>query len=268
MDLEALSFLRLTTVLGVLGLLLVVESWTPFRASIRSRFRHVATNLTIGGSNAIVVNLLFGGMLIAASRQAEGWGLLHHLGLGPLATVAASVVLLDLIFYGFHWANHFIPFLWRFHRAHHSDLDLDVTTALRFHLGEVLISTLIKAVAIVLLGIPVLGLLTFETLLVAAAEFQHSNLLLPEPIDKRLRLLVITTHMHWIHHSQLPLHHNSNFGTIFSGWDRLFRTYFMRVRQEDVRIGLEQYPAHEQVGLGRFYAMPIESKCRIPSMTT
>jgi len=268
MDFETLSFLRLTTVLGVLGLLLAVESWTPFRASIRSRLRHIATNLTIAGSNAAVLNLLFSGMLVLVSRQTEGWGMLHHLGLSPLTNVAASVVLLDVTFYGFHWANHIIPFLWRFHRAHHSDLDLDVTTAFRFHLGEVLISTLVKAVAIVLLGIPVIGLLTFETLLVAAAEFQHSNLLLPEPIDKRLRLFIITPHMHWIHHSQLSVHHNSNFGTIFSGWDRLFRTYSLPVRQEDVRIGLERYSVPEQVGLRRFYAMPFESGCETPPMRT
>jgi sterol desaturase/sphingolipid hydroxylase (fatty acid hydroxylase superfamily) len=145
---------------------------------------------------------------------------------------------------------------------------MDVTTALRFHPGEVLISTLIKAVAIVTLGVPVIGLLAFETLLVAAAEFQHSNLQLPQPIGTRLGLLVVTPHMHWIHHSRLPLHHNSNFGTIFSGWDRLFHTYFMQVRQEDIRIGLEQYSAPEQVGLGRFYAMPFQSGCWIPPVTT
>jgi sterol desaturase/sphingolipid hydroxylase (fatty acid hydroxylase superfamily) len=190
------------------------------------------------------------------SRHSEGWGLLHYLNLGPLGSVAASIVLLDLFFYGFHWANHIIPFLWRFHRAHHSDLELDVTTAFRFHLGEVLISMLIKASAVILLGIPVLGLLSFEILLVIAAEFQHSNLWLPELIDKRLRLLVITPHMHWIHHSQLPLHHNSNFGTIFSGWDRLFRTYSLPIRQEEVRIGLEQYSTPEQVGFRRFWAIP------------
>lgn len=262
MDVETLSFLRLTTVLGVLGLLLIIESWTPFRASIRSRVHHIATNLSIAGSNAVVVNLLFSGMLILVSHQAEGWGLLYYLGLGPLANVAASVILLDLTFYGFHRANHIIPFLWRFHKAHHSDLELDVTTAFRFHLGEVLISLLIKTVAVVLLGIPIIGLLIFETLLVAAAEFQHSNLQLPEPIDKRLRLLVITPYIHWIHHSQLPLHHNSNFGTIFSGWDRLFHTYFLQVRQEDVRIGLEQYSAPEQVGFSQFFTMPFKSRAR------
>ncbi len=256
MDVETLSLLRLTTVLGVLGLLLAVESWTPFRNSIRSRFRHIATNLSIAVSNAVVINLLFSGALMLVSRHAEGWGLLHYLGLGPLGNVGASIVLLDLTFYGFHQANHVIPFLWRFHRAHHSDLELDVTTAFRFHLGEVLISMLIKASAVILLGIPIIGLLSFEILLVAAAEFQHSNLRLPEPIDKRLRLLVITPHMHWIHHSQLPLHHNSNFGTIFSGWDRLFRTYSLPIRQEEIRIGLERYSTPEQVGFRRFYAMP------------
>ena len=158
-----LSFLRPTTVLGVLGLLLVIESWTPFRASIRVKvppYRHQPLHRR--EQRCCGSNLLFSGMLILVSRQAEGWGLLHYLGLGPLANVAASVVLLDLTFYGFHWANHIIPFLWRFHRAHHSDLELDVTTAFRFHLGEVLISMLIKAMAVILLGIPVIGLLLFE----------------------------------------------------------------------------------------------------------
>lgn len=259
MDVETLSFLRPATVLSVLAILLLLESWTPFRTSIRSRFRHIATNLSIAGSNAVVVNLLFSGTLMLVSRQAEGWGLLQYLEVGSLSKVVTSIVLLDLIFYGFHRANHIIPFLWRFHRAHHSDLVLDVTTAFRFHLGEVLISVLLKAVVIALLGIPVIGLLSFEILLVAAAEFQHSNLRLPELIDKRLRLLIITPHMHWIHHSQLSLHHNSNFGTILSAWDRLFHTYSLPVRQEEVRIGLEQYAAPEQVGLRRFYTMPFGS---------
>lgn len=270
MDDRTLSALRLTAVLGALSLFLFIEWLAPFRVPGRSKLRHAATNLTIAGSNAVVVNLVFGGMLIVLSHRAESesWGLLHYFGFGHAFNIAASVVLLDLIFYGFHWANHVLPFLWRLHRAHHSDLDLDVTTALRFHLGEVLMSTLLKAAAIILLGIPALGLIAFETLLATAAEFQHSNLLLPENVDRLLRRLIITPHMHWIHHSQLPRHHNSNFGTIFSEWDRLFRTEFMRIRKEGVCVGLARYSSPDQVGFGSFYAMPFGSKCETPSNMT
>jgi len=262
------SLLRPVSALGILGLLLALEWLIPFRVPAQSKLRHVATNLIIGGSNAVVVNLLFGWALLLLSlrAEAEGWGLLHQIGAGSVANLITSVVLLDLIFYGVHWANHHAPFLWRFHRAHHSDLDLDVTTALRFHIGEVLISTAIKAVCVAVLGISPIGLIVFEATLLAAAQFQHSNLQLPESMEIWLRFLVITPHIHWIHHSRRPQEHNTNFGTILSGWDRLFRTYSMGVYREEIRIGLDQYPSPEHVGLGRFYTIPFGPGCPIPPM--
>jgi len=259
-----ISLLRPISAFALLGFFLSLEWRIPFRVPIQAKFRHAATNLVIGGTNAVVVNLIMGGILLFLTSQVEtqGWGLLHHVGLGPLVNLVASVVLLDLIFYGVHWANHHVPVLWRFHRAHHSDLDLDVTTALRFHIGEVLISTGIKVVAIPTLGISVLGLVVFEMALLAAAQFQHSNLKLPEPVENWFRLLIVTPRMHWIHHSRHPREHNANFGTIFSGWDRLIGTYFMQVRQEEIRVGLDGYPSPEHVGLLRFYAMPVGAGCQ------
>ena len=260
-----ISLLRPISAFALLGFLLSLEWRIPFRVPIQAKFRHAATNLVIGGTNAVVVNLVMGGILLFLTSQVEtqGWGLLHHVGLRPLVNFAASVVLLDLIFYGVHWANHHVPFLWRLHRAHHSDLDLDVTTAQRFHLGEVLISTLIKAAAIPIVGVSWMGLLIFELVLQAATQFQHSNLRLPEPIDKGVRYLVVTPHMHWIHHSHRPQEHNTNFGTIFSGWDRMFRTYFLQVHQEEIRVGLDEYPTPAHVCLLPFHTMPFGGGCRL-----
>ncbi len=258
------SYVRAISAFALLGLLLCLEWRSPFRVPIQSKLQHAATNLMIGGTNAAVVNLLMGTLLLFLSHRVESrdWGLLHHFGWGTLPNILASAVLLDLLFYGVHWANHYVPFLWRFHRAHHSDLDLDVTTSQRFHIGEVLISTLIKAVAIPVLGVSWMGLLIFEVVLQAATQFQHSNLGLPAPLDKGVRLLLVTPHMHWIHHSRRPREHNANFGTIFSVWDRLFGTYFMQTRQEEIRVGLQQYPSVEHVGLFQFLGMPLATACQ------
>jgi len=244
-----ISLLRPISAFALLGVLLSLEWRIPFRLPTQAKFRHAATNLVIGGTNAVVVNLVMGGILLLLTSQVEtqGWGLLHRVGLGPLVNLAASVILLDLIFYGVHWANHHVPFLWRLHRAHHSDLDLDVTTSQRFHIGEVLISTLIKAASIAALGISWMGLLIFELVLQAATQFQHSNLRLPEPVDKGVRYLVVTPHMHWIHHSFRPREHNTNFGTIFTAWDRLFGTYarLPRAQQERIVFGVRELPRRD-----------------------
>lgn len=264
-DIEAhLGLIRSAAAFGGLGVLLAVEAWAPFRAPVQSKLGHVAVNLGVAGTNAAAVNLVFGGLLLlwAAHASEAGWGLFAVLGLGGASRVAASIVALDLIFYGVHWANHRVPFLWRFHRAHHSDLDFDVTTALRFHLGEVLVSTGVKAACVVALGVPPLGLAGFEVLLLAAAQFQHSNLHLPGPWDARLRALIVTPDMHRVHHSRVPTEHNANFGTILSGWDRLLRTYRMAVRQEDIVIGLESYPTPDRVTFLRFWTMPFGIGCR------
>ncbi len=261
LDTNTLSTLRLASVLGILGLLLALEWRLPFRTPRQPTVRHAAMNLMIAGSNAVLVNLVFGGWLLFLSHRvaSESWGLLPHLGLSPPALIVASVVLLDLIFYGVHWANHALFWLWRFHRAHHSDLDLDVTSAFRFHLGEVLISTGIKALIIPILGIPPAGLLLFDTLLVASAEFQHSNVRLPPSLDAALRRMIVTPHMHWIHHSRETMHHNANFGTILSVWDRIFGTGFFEVRRRDVQIGLDEYSSPESVSFRAFLAMPLGS---------
>ena len=256
--------LRMSLAFGVLGFFLALEAWRPFRTPVQSKLQHVATNLVIVGGNAVVVNLLVGGGLLLWSRRVEieGWGLLNQFGWGSLANILVSVVLLDLIFFGNHWANHHVPFLWRFHRAHHSDLDVDVSTGLRFHLGEVLISMGVKGVSIVALGVSPVGFIISEIAILAAVQFQHTNVSLPKYLETPIRTILVTPYMHWVHHSCLPQEHNSNFGTMLSGWDRLFGTYFMEVRREEIRLGLDEYSSPDHIGIIRFYLMPWGPKCR------
>lgn len=256
--------LRSVAAVSGLALLLSAEWWMPFRAGLQAKVRHAATNLAIAGSNAVIVTLLFGGLLLVWSREVESkqWGVLHYLNLSVVPAIIAAVVILDFVFYLVHWANHRVPILWRFHRAHHSDLDLDVTSALRFHLGEVLISTGIKAICIPLLGITWPSLVMFEMTLQAAAQFQHSNVRLPESWERKMRMLIVTPHMHWSHHSRFPEDHNRNFGTILSVWDRALRTFALRLPRAEIRLGLDDYPLPKDTGIMRFYLMPFGRGCR------
>ncbi len=155
------------------------------------------------------------------------------------AGLLLDIVLLDLAIYGWHVANHRVALLWRFHRVHHEDEFLDVTSALRFHVGEVLLSACARAVLIILLGLPLASVLVFETLLLAAAGFHHSNLKLPARLEWLLSRLLITPSIHWVHHHAVRAHTDSNYGTLFSFWDRLFRTRSDFARRRGMRIGVE-----------------------------
>jgi len=247
-----------------LGLFLGLERRRPFRVSVQGKLLHAATNLTIAGGNAAVVTLLVGGLLLAWIdwTNREGWGLLQQMGVGPTGNIVASVLLLDLIFYGMHRANHRFSILWRFHRAHHSDLEVDVTTALRFHLGEVLISTGIKAAIIPVMGISWIGWLVYEIAAQAVSQFQHMNVPLPDPVDSEIRRLLVTPGMHWIHHSRRRLDHDTNFGIIFSTWDRWLGTYRMQARREEIQVGLDEYPLPERGNLWQFFKIPFGAGCR------
>ncbi len=257
------AFWRFTFAVGGLAVWLVLENVWSFRLPVQSRLSRYVINLSIAGGNALLLSILLGGFLLVWSRQVmmAHTGLLNLFGLNGMANVVGSVIVLDLVFYGVHRANHSIPVLWRFHRVHHSDLDLDVTTAFRFHPGEVLISALIKLPAIWALGISPLGLASFEIGLLAAAQFQHSNMRVSEPYETIVRRVLVTPNMHRIHHSTVRGEHNSNFSTIFSVWDRLLGTYHMKVRQEGIRIGLSEYQDPRVLSLPRVFWMPFAGRC-------
>ncbi len=245
---------------------MVWESAAPLRTPVESKLRHVSVNLVIFGVNALVLRLVAGGGLLLWSSRIENqaWGLLNQLQLNPVADIAVSVILLDLSYYGIHRLNHRVPFLWRFHRAHHSDLDVDVTTGLRFHIGEVLISTSIKIVSVLALGISPLGVLISEMALLMSAQFQHSNIPLPATIERSLRLCVVTPPMHIVHHSVRLTEQNSNYGTMLSWWDRLFGSYVRTGPQDTMTLGLDEY--RRDLGVIEFYRIPLNPTSKTVSV--
>jgi len=256
--------LRWVFLLGVTAALLGMEWAAPFRTPMQSKLKHVSTNLIIFGSNSLIAQFIAGLTLLIWSSYvtSEGWGLLYQLSLGPVAHVMVSIILLDLVAYGLHRLYHHLPLLWRLHRAHHSDLDMDATTSIRFHLGEVVVTTGIKGLTVWALGVSPAGFLISESVTLAAGLFSHGNVRLPSRFEPRLRWAIVTPTMHWIHHSRRPADHNTNFGAVFSGWDRLFGSYCMRVAQHEIQFGLDEYRTPEDVTLMRFYRMPFDKACR------
>jgi sterol desaturase/sphingolipid hydroxylase (fatty acid hydroxylase superfamily) len=155
---------------------------------------------------------------------------------------ALDVILLDFLIYWWHQANHRIPFLWRFHEVHHLDRFLDSTSAIRFHFGEVLLSAGARAAVILVLGFPFASVLAFEALLLCATIFHHSNLHLPPIVESALSRAIITPSIHWVHHHDVRSDTDSNYGTLFSFWDRLFRTRSPTIRTPTMSIGVEGNP--------------------------
>lgn len=244
---------------------LVLERMVPLRAAtIDSKLHHVSTNLVILGSNTLLGQLLAGwGLFLWSSRVgSETWGLLPQLSVGPIAHVVLSVMLLDLVSYGIHRLNHHVPILWRFHRAHHSDPDVDVTTSGRFHPAETVVNAGLKGACILGLGISPIGVLISETLLLAGGQFQHANIRLPVWLEKGIRMVLVTPPMHWVHHSRRLADHNRNFGVMFSWWDRCFGTYAMVAQPQQLALGLDEYPSLDDVHLLRVFRMPFDPACR------
>ncbi|MBI3320122.1 MAG: YbhB/YbcL family Raf kinase inhibitor-like protein [Candidatus Omnitrophica bacterium] len=254
---------------GLLGLLLV-EQLRPFRHPVDQRARRYATNLFITGSNTLVLSVLLSGVIVGAYQRVESFhvGLLHRLGIGSWWNAFLTVAWLDGVTYVWHRAYHGVPLMWRMHRVHHSDLDLDVTTSGRFHLTEMGLSALFRLGVIALWGPTVAGVVLFEIVFGLFNQLEHANLQFPESLDRRLRWIFVTPAMHRVHHSQRPEHTNSNYSTIFSWWDRLFGTYRVVDEQRALTIGLPDYPGRQDVTFGKVLAMPFGPPCRAGRRTT
>jgi sterol desaturase/sphingolipid hydroxylase (fatty acid hydroxylase superfamily) len=247
---------------GGLLLFMTIENLFPFRKRVDPILRHYGVNLLIAGVNAVIVGIAFGGAIVAYAQflQARRFGLLHLFPVGPGWNIVLSLLYFDFATYLWHIAYHRVPMLWRLHRVHHTDRDLDVTSGSRFHLGEILLSILFRLAVMALWGPAVISILIFEAALLAAAQFQHSNFRIPKRLEPALRLLFVTPDMHRVHHSDLPEETNSNFSTIFSFWDRLFRSYRI-VPQESITIGLREYPRREDRTVARLMRMPFGPAC-------
>lgn len=249
--------------MGGLALLLLIESVRPFRRPVDSRWRRYVINFFIAGSNALLLSVVLGGLIVSVYHTYElhRIGVLHRLGIGGWGNVLATVLVLDGVTYVWHRAYHGVPLMWRMHRVHHSDRDLDVTTSGRFHLTEMVLSAIFRLGIIALVGADVASVVIFEIIFGLTNQLEHSNLRLPEPLESWCRLIFVTPDMHRIHHLQNPRDTNSNYSTIFSWWDRLFGTYRFGVDQQRAVIGLPDYPRAADVSFGRVLAMPFGPPC-------
>lgn len=220
---------RLATGFGLLVFFLVWETISPaftwFR-NPRTRFMHGWRNYLLGFINVILAGLFFVQLWLIATRWAErnDFGLLHQFELPVWSRIVIAILLLDLWTYTWHWLNHHVGILWRFHRTHHTEAYLDITSSVRFHFGEIVLSGLLRVPLILLLGLTFKELLIYETILFSVVQFQHANIRLPVRIERWLSLLIVSPGFHRIHHSTDVLESNSNFSSLLTIWDRIFRT--------------------------------------------
>jgi sterol desaturase/sphingolipid hydroxylase (fatty acid hydroxylase superfamily) len=245
------ALLRLSIFVGVFAVLALAEWLWPRRALAYGRARWFANaglsalNTGLLRLSVLVVPAL--SVLAAVWVEGKGWGLLPAAGVTGMAAAVLGFVLLDLVIYGQHVAFHHVPALWRLHRVHHADPDFDVSTAIRFHPIEIVLSQALKIAAVLAIGVPATSVLVFEIVLNATSMFSHANVRLPRTADALLRLVFVTPDMHRVHHSTVMAETNSNFGFNLSLWDRLFGTYLARPQGEQTTmpIGLESYRGSE-----------------------
>jgi sterol desaturase/sphingolipid hydroxylase (fatty acid hydroxylase superfamily) len=252
--------IRLAAFAGVFVLMAAWELMGPRRKQSVGRTWRWPNNLGVMVVDTLLVRILFptAAVGLALVAEARSFGLFNVVAFPWWIGVVLSVVILDLAIYLQHVLFHAVPALWRLHRMHHADLDIDVTTGLRFHPIEIVLSILIKFAVVAVLGPPAIAVLIFEVLLNATSMFNHSNVCIPEGIDRVLRWFVVTPDMHRIHHSILSRETNSNFGFNLPWWDHLLGTYRAQPEagHEGMTIGIEQFRDSRELRLDRMLLQP------------
>jgi sterol desaturase/sphingolipid hydroxylase (fatty acid hydroxylase superfamily) len=252
--------IRLAAFAGIFAAMALWEILAPRREQKLGRETRWPSNVGIVVLDAVLVRLAFPTTAVGVALvvEARGWGLLHALDLSLGASLLLAVMALDLAIYLQHVLFHAVPALWRLHRMHHADLEIDVTTGARFHPLEIFLSMGIKLGVVVALGAPAVAVLTFEVLLNATSMFNHGNVCIPVRFDRMLRWVVVTPDMHRVHHSIVARETNSNFGFNLSWWDRLFGTYRDQpvAGHETMIIGIEQFREPVEQRLDRMLTQP------------
>lgn len=256
--------LRFFVFLAVFALMALWEFLASRRREKIPRLKRWPSNLGLTVINVLILRLIFPSAVIGAAYWARnlGCGLFNWVEVPFGFSILFTIVAMDWMLYYQHRLFHSVPLLWKFHRMHHTDLELDVTSGTRFHIGEMLISTLIKSFFVLLLGAHPYGVFLYEVLLNATSLFEHSNIRMPGWLDNVLRLLIVTPDMHRIHHSVIPAETNSNFGFILSIWDRLLFTYRAQPKQghDKMKIGLDIFDGEKDLALGRLLMQPFLDK--------
>ena len=262
------------TLVAVLVVLFLWEGIQPFyeffRGSFPERGRHAIRNLVLGGLNTALISLVFIALWAWTSAWADenGVGVMHWLkdsfAIPIWGHAVGAIMLLDAWTYLWHRINHVLPFFWRFHRVHHSDKHMDVTTAGRFHVGEILFSSLLRIPLIIILGIHLWELVLYETMMFTVVQFHHANIGLPEKLDRALRAVIVTPAMHKIHHSRWRPETDSNYSALFSFWDRIGRSFRLSPDLQSLRLGLGDFDGDDHQTVRGMLKTPIEGGDREP----
>lgn len=254
-----LSITRPAVAAVVLALLWIIEAFAPQYVGREHRVRHGMTHLVLALINSVAVAVPFAALVYAACTwaQREQFGLVHMVTMPQWVQWIVALVLFDAWMYGWHRLNHRVGLLWRFHSVHHTDRAMEATSALRFHTGEVALSSTARLAVLPLLGMTVQQLLVYETILLPVILFHHSNVRVPRRLDDGLRWLIVTPWMHWVHHSRWRVETDSNYASVLSIWDRCFGTYRLRDDPQRIQQGLDDAEggAHWR-GLGELLIHP------------
>jgi sterol desaturase/sphingolipid hydroxylase (fatty acid hydroxylase superfamily) len=238
--------------------MLFAERIAPLRRTVESKLRRVTRNLSLGGVSLAIMTLLQAPLLqpVASWIVRNRIGLLQVIHWPRWIETILAIVLLDYTLWWWHWASHRVPFFWRFHLVHHIDRDLDSSTALRFHFGELALSIPVRAAQMVIIGVDPHQLWLWQAILFASLLFQHANVRLPLRVERVLVRFIVTPRMHGIHHSDQLNETNSNWSSLISWWDFLHRTILLNVPQQEVTIGVPAYSEASEVTIGRILILP------------
>ena len=264
MENEAL--IRMTVFLGLFCLFAAFETWAPRRDRSQTRGARWTTNWAISIVNTAAMYALAIGLPLLAVGAAydagvNGWGLFNVVGLPLWLEVVAAILILDFAIWLQHLITHKVPLLWRLHQVHHADVDIDVTTAIRFHPVEIALSMLLKIGLVYLLGPAAIAVILFEIILNGTAMFNHANIKLPLWLDAVVRRVLVTPDMHRVHHSVHRAEHDSNYGFALSIWDQMFGTYIPQPKEghDEMKIGL-RWQDERPSKLGWSLALPFRNK--------
>ena len=238
---------------------LLVLPWRfPLRRQHFAALRRIVRNLVL----SLPCHAVSRWLMLPIPLALADWAHIHHVGLlnwltlPRWAALVATFLLMDYAYWWWHWANHMVPFFWRFHNVHHTDLDVDVSTATRFHFFEMIFSTGFLSLAVIIFGIKPVTLIVFFIILEGATLFHHSNWRLPIGLERILNRIIVTPRMHGIHHSIVQRETNSNWGTISCWWDGLHRTLRRDIAQEEIVIGVAAYRDEKELTIGRLLVLP------------
>jgi len=249
------GFVILTCIFVVL---IILESIFKLRRSVEPKFKRIIINTVLAIPAFALLRFMLIPAMVWLAVQNEGW----HFGLNylyDLPTWSENIIAFILLDYGIYWWHiilHKMPLMWRFHLVHHTDLDMDVTTAFRFHFGEMFGSVIYRGAIILLIGASPLMVLIYEIIFEAETQFHHSNTKLPIAFERVLNKIIVTPRMHGIHHSIIKHETDSNYATIFSFWDRLHKTIRLNIHQNDVVIGVPVYHDATELTVGKLLQMP------------